>query len=1279
MNQPVAVVGDRLPNGDDEETILPYLSRLHARLLADAGAPPWQEIPGTLVFADVSGFTPLAERLAKRGKVGAEALTDTLNAVFGELLGIAGALGGDCLKFGGDALLLLFTEDDHARRGAAAAHDMLAGLRTLRRSGAGAGLAKLNMSVGVHTGPIHAVLAGSSHRELVMTGPGVSEVLRFESLASGGQVLLSEATAAAIGTGLTVPHDGGGHLLRRAPEVAPRAPLGVDGAPAEVVALGVPERLRAHLDGRANEGEHRVAAVGFLKYGGTDGVLTGEGPDGLASALDALVGAAQRGCAEHEVTFLGTDVDVDGGKIILATGMPTTSPDDEDRLLLALRSTLDDCQGGPLSVRAGVHRGRIFAVDLGGSARRAFTVMGDVVNLAARVMGHATWSQLVATQEVLDRTRTAFELTELEPFSVKGKSQEISAQVVGAASGRRSERVDVVRLIGRDTELGVMLDALRSASDGSGRVVELVGDPGIGKSKLLATITSLDHGLTRFSFEAGRYSLATPYFALRRGMRAAMGIRLDAPPEEVEPVLSEMIAATAPDLAPWLPLIGVPLGLDLPDTPQSAQLDPVNRQATLQMAVVSLMERVFTSPTLFTVEDSHWLDQPSCDLLLALLERVEQRPWAVLVTRRDVEGGLDLSGATAVRCVLQPLGRSDLVALAQETAGDAVLAPGVLDELVDRSGGNPLFLQELVRASASGALAELPDTIEAVVAATIDTLDPQDRSLLRHAAVLGGHFPSSVLAAMLDQPRGRVRRDIERMDHFLVPERNEMVRFRHILLRDVAYEGLPFRTRRQLHDRAGSILEASTSSPEAMAELLSVHFHRSGRFDRAWHYSRIAGERAQHNGAPVEAAALLTRALEASRRLDAVAEQERAEVAERLGDTWELAGRYEEASVAYQQARRLAVGDAPRQARLCRKIGYVRDHEGRYTVAQRWFTRGLHELRSIDDEVAAARARAELTTAAVSSKIRQGRHERAIPQIEQAIQDAKRSGDRRALAHAYFVYDQLLVDRGRYSEANHASLAAAIYEELGDHRGAASGYNETGNTAYWLGRWDDAVVNYERAIEADQRAGALVNNAIYLNNIGEIRSDQGRLIEAERLFSEALGLWTSGGWRIGSGWALSNLGRAAARAGDLDLARERLARSCAVLSEIGGEAMLVETEAREMERLVLAGDGPGALAMADDLLARSGRLGLVSVTDMVRRLAGYAWCQVGDPQRGTALIEESLVGTDERGAEYEAALAREALVRVAARAGGDTGEHAAIVADVFARLGVVDTPEVPLP
>lgn len=1254
----------------------PYLSALHRRWLAEPSGPAWRSSDASLVFADVSGFTQLAERLARQGKVGAEELTDILSSVFTELLEVAARYGGDCLKFGGDALLLHFDQPGHPRRAAAAADAMQGALAALRRQRSSAGVVRLGISMGVHTGPVLAFLVGESHRELVLVGPAVSRTLALEAAAGAGEVLVSDATAAGLDLD-DVEEGPAGLRLRRAPAAAAlRRSAVADGADP---ALGIPEVLRPHLDGVRRDGEHRLATVAFVKFAGTDELLEAGGPQAVADALHELVVVVQRACAEHGATFVGTDVDLGGGKVILASGVPSASPDDEDRLLLVGRAVVEETAGGRLSVRVGVHRGRVFAVDLGSPARRTFTVMGDAVNLAARVMGRAEPGQVVATQDVLDRRRSEFDLEALEPFTVKGKSEPVVAQVVGAALGRsRVAEGDRTPLIGRHHEVAMAREAFAAAHEGDGRILELTGEPGIGKSKLVAEISALDPDLSVLAFEAGRYSLATPYFALRRGLRAALGMTIDTPAAEVEAALREIIEASAPHLVPWTPLLGVPLGLELADTAQTVALDPAARRSTLHTAVIDLMTAALDGPTLLTIEDAHWLDAASCELLLALFAHIERRPWAVLVTRRPVEGGLDLSDTPSVtRLPLAPLDHAALVDLAGLTAGDAPLPPGALEELVERSGGNPLFLQELVVAAGRGSIAELPDSVEAVVASTIDTLPAADRTLLRHAAVLGGHVPLSVLGAMLDADAAELRAGVRRLSHFLVSQ-GGTARFRHILLRDVAYEGLSYRARRDLHDRAGTIIESASATPDQVAELLAIHFHRAGRFPASWRYARIAADRAMRNGASVEAAGFYETALEAARRVEEIGPVERAEVAEALGDAGDLSGRFERSAAAYLHARRLRVDGAER-ARICRKLGYLRDRQGRYGTAQRWFRRGLAEAARVDDPALASRLWAELTTATVSSRVRQGRHAKSGPLQEAAIKAAKESGDRAALANAYWVYDQLLVDQGRYGEATHSALAAEIYEDLGDHKGAASAYNEMGTTAYWLGRWDDAVACYERAIESDQKAGAIVYNAIYLNNIGEIRSDQGRWDQASRLLQEAYDLWTGGGWRIGSGWALSNLGRLSARQGRFDSSEEQLDRSRAIFEDIGAEALLLETEARRMELAVLVGDHATALGMADPLAERARRVPLVNVAILVQRLQGYAWAQAGHPDVGWEHLESCLASCRKSEAEYEAALTMEAMRRVGGLFGRrDLDGLAVETTATFERLGVVATPPVPL-
>jgi len=315
------VLCDVTQEGDE---LAAYLPAVQADWLANAPSLGYRTVEGSLVFADVSGFTPLTERLARRGKVGAEELTDVLNAVFRKLLAVAGGYGGDCLKFGGDAILLLFAGDDHARRACAAARGMLAAHRPFHRLHTGAGLAELDMSVGIQSGVVHLYLAGTSHRELIVTGPAVTQTLGLETLATSGQILVSDSTARFLDRrDLGTPSDGRWPLRRDQTEISVDE-VGLAAAPRVDATVGLPVALQGHLGAGKQEGEHRIAVIGFLQFGDTDRRLAEEGPAGLAATLHSLVGLVQASCAEHGVTFLATDVNKDGGKIILATGTPVS-------------------------------------------------------------------------------------------------------------------------------------------------------------------------------------------------------------------------------------------------------------------------------------------------------------------------------------------------------------------------------------------------------------------------------------------------------------------------------------------------------------------------------------------------------------------------------------------------------------------------------------------------------------------------------------------------------------------------------------------------------------------------------------------------------------------------------------------------------------------------------------------------------------------------------------------------------------------------------------------
>src|SRR5262249_14915373 len=247
------------------------------------------------------------------------------------------------------------------------------------------------------------------------------------------------------------------------------------------------------------------------------------------------------------------------------------------------------------------------------------------------------------------------------------------------------------------------------------------------------------------------------------------------------------------------------------------------RKARLEETVRELMGILLLESALLVFEDTHWMDDASADLLRELVLGLEERPWLVIVSRRDQDSGFTVPASIeAQRLELEPLDPEQAAELVHAATEELPFAPHEVAALADRAGGNPLFLTELLTAARSSGLEELPDSVEALMMAQIDRLPPADRFVLRCAAVVGATFTEELVVASLDEPPdpGVWRRLASYLDEGPDGE----LRFRHALVRDAAYEGLPYRRRRRLHERVGCTLEALTPSPEDEAALLSLHF-----------------------------------------------------------------------------------------------------------------------------------------------------------------------------------------------------------------------------------------------------------------------------------------------------------------------------------------------------------------------------------------------------------------------------------------------------------------------
>jgi class 3 adenylate cyclase/tetratricopeptide (TPR) repeat protein len=1077
---------------------------------------------------------------------------------------------------------------------------------------------------------------------------------------------------------------GEGILLRSGPPTLPFQRDDVEVPITSIdIAQAIPVALREHLVSGATEPEHRNATIAFVHFDGVDDLVETRGVDVLAAGLHELISCVQRAADDNGVTFLGTDIDHDGGKVILVAGAPNAMGDDEGRMLLTLRAIIDAETTVP--VRIGVNKGHVFAGDIGPAYRRTYTVMGDAVNLAARVMSMAVPGQILATGPVLDTSSVAFNAVALEPFMVKGKKDPVHAFMVGHSTGSKPETVSrEFPLVGRDPEMDAYRRALLELRGGRGSVLELVGNAGMGKTRLLSEFQAEAPDLPQLVVRCEAYESSVPYLPVRRLLRLLLGSGAGHDASDLARRLEEGVRRLAPDLLVWLPLLGIVSDVDVPTTPEVDALGDEFRRAKLEEVTGDYLSRMITEQTLVVIEDAHWMDGGSADLLRSIAHRVTDLPWLVCVSRRDEETGFVLP--EAARCIslaLTPLGNEALVSLIDVAMDDAPLHLHEVTELSGRSGGNPLFLQELLHAvRTTGSVEGLPDSVEGMITADIDRLSNMDRRVLRYASVLGMSFDQTLLEALTDEEDAAFDAITRhRLAQFIDDEGGGTYRFRHALMRDAAYEGLPYRRRRELHARVGNALLASSDDAEHdHAEHLSLHFFLAGDFPRAWRYSGVAAERAKAAYAHVETARFLQRAVDAASHIEDLERRDLEEAYEGLADAWEQAGEFRKSADANASARRLAKEDPLTGARLLFRRSRLEGSMGKYSQALAWATRGRRLLEG-DDRREAAGLRSQLDGSYATWLVAAGRWSDAIAWAHRAAAQAAAVGAKESEARAYNVLDLAGVGMGEYSGGEYWRRALAIFEDLGDLVGQSTALSNLVVGSHYEGRWSEALEYVRRTSEVSARAGDVVGETLAADNGAQFLSDRGQYAEAESVLRASTRVWRAIGYREFLGLCLNLLGRNCARTGRFDEALALLLEARGELEFVGAAAEVLDTDAKIAECHALRGSSVLALETADEVLGDAGSIEGNASGPLLMLVRGYALAQLDRPDEGKKALEESLHLARERegGAHFEMAMAIIALTRLWRLLGEPVPENVEHEgAELIRRLGIICVPVVPL-
>ena len=1270
-----------VPVEEQAAFLRPYVPRITVDWLRTTPTARHREVAGTMVFVDISGFTALSERLARKGKVGAELMRDTLDGVFTALLDEAYDWGASLLKWGGDALLLLFDGPDHERRACRAAWEMQGQIARVGRLHVSGGTIILRMSVGIATGSFHFFMTGSVHRELLVGGPDVTETLTMEGIADAEEIGISPRLAAMLDPACVGPRKGEAILLIAPPEVERgRAPdvgeiAGLD------IASCIPVAAREHVLLRKTEPEHRTITAAFIDLEDTDALLDELGPLALAEALDERMRTIQEAALRYEVPFYESDVGKGSIKALLTAGAPSSTGHDEERMLRALREIMET--PGLVPMRVGVNTGKVFTGDFGPPYRRAYRVFGDAINTAARVMSKAEPGQILSTEIVLARSRTLFETTPITPFAAKGKSEPVRASIVGPATGTRESHHGGIDLLGREPELQTLLELVDTVRTGQGAIVEVAAESGMGKTRLVEELIARSPDFRPIRTRAEEYEASTPYYPMRAIMRDVLEIEESADSDVVEERLRAAVHDLDPTLDPLVPLLGILLGLDLEDTPETEALEErFLRERLTEVAIRFFAGTLVNQPIIVIIEDAHFADDATRDLLLRMSQAAHDKRHVLVAMRQGgpVFPAGTVKGRPPVTVELLPLSTEGLIDIINTVTEDAPLQPHDAQEIARRSGGNALFLFELLDAvRETGSLESLPDSIELMIAGQIDQLAATDRTILRYASVLGASFDPALLSAA-------VREDVDidaeawsRLGDLVHEESTGNMRFRNTLIRDAAYEGLPYRRRRDLHARVGETIEerAGISLDEEVGAL-ALHYFEAQRWDKAWTFCRMAGDRAMSIYANVEAAHSYERALIAGRWSRNATKADLADVHELVGDIRYDLGEPERADRQFLAARRLIGDDLAAASRLATKQAKQTTTQGRYRTALTRATRAIAALDGVRGRQAAA-DRAQLYVLVGWIRASQDRPAEAIEWCQRGAAEARRARDDEALARAYQVMDSAYFDLGQLDKVVYSRKALAIFERLGDLRRQALTLNNMGVYTKELSRWSEARAMYDRARELFEQIGDRSLESLTKYNIAEILSDQGHYEDAERLIRDVIRAWRAAGAETDVAEAWRELARIMARRGELDDARDLLERARAVQVEHGQSGEVLTTDCRLAEVLVLGADSAPAIDLTADISTRAqGTGGGAVLAPSLHRLHGWARLQLGEYELARAEFERSLEASRDREDAYQTALALEGLVAIGRVTERDTAAESTEMREILRRLGIETTPAVPV-
>jgi class 3 adenylate cyclase/tetratricopeptide (TPR) repeat protein len=1292
---------------------------------------------GAVLFADVSGFTAMSEKLSVLGKEGAEEVTSIVNKYFTAMLNINDSSGGDLLKFGGDALLIFFEGNLGPYRALATGKAMMNAMSAFTQVQTSQGIFPLRMKIGMACGSVFLASLGTpQNMDHAVMGSTLFNLAQAENNASAGEIVvhssLREVTGDVANYSPVIDEfwklkelDETITVLDETKEFKSAIPeLGFDAdilvrnlmRDADIISglrPFVPQELFSRIvddpQRIAVYGSHRPVTITFTNFLGIDQIIEALGPD-HEDSITAILNRHFVTMSEVITRFGGTvnrlDAYSKGHRILGLFGALQAHDDDPQRAVRAalemnkslesVNQTTDEILNSipeftgrfdtpPLKQRIGVNSGFVFGGNTGSRTRREYTVMGDQVNLTARLMGIAQEGEVLIGQSTARHTEHAFNLEEKEAVKVKGKTDPVrNFAVTGIKeSSHWKTRLATSPIIGRDRELALGREAIEQALAGQARLLVISGVSGMGKTRLAEELAWYgdQKGMDLLIGTCLSYGKTMTYHPWAEVLRELFGIVATETDQDkgvrVEAVQRGMEAI---DEAPWTPVIGTVLGLEIPDNDLTRDLDPkLRRQRVLDLTVKLLKARAYSKPLMLVIEDAHWADPASMDLIDYVARNISGHPILFMLPHRPDIGLPDwTSYPHAVDLELEDLTNEYCKQIIDEMLGGLHLPEAMYQLILSRGCGNPFFIGEVVRALIdAGALArdedgnfqvvqdmslvELPDSIHGVIISRIDRLLESDRRILQVASVIGRVFAYRTLEGInpYDDIATALRERLNYLNDLGLTEiqviETELYRFIHLTTREVVYEGLPFEHRRSLHREIGGYIEEiSAGNLSEQTNLLAYHFFEGQAWEKAMNYNLVAAQNAQREFANDTAILSGERALEAANNLEPEMDtsQVRIQVHETLGEVMTLVGQYDHAFEQYGLARELVElekSTPQRQshlAELSRKTADVFERRSDYDTAFEWLDKGINYLDLGRPTIEAARI--HILRAGVY--YRQGAMDQAITWCQKTLDTASQITSREGqqeVARAYYLLGLIYSGRGEYAQAvKFCKESAQLYQSIDDIVGQARAYNNLAIAYSDLGDWSNAGDAYHQSLKINQQIGNIQEQGFVANNLAQIYLDRGELNEALELYQKSNAIWIQLNAAFFEGITSSNLGQVYIYQGEWDKAQACLTHSETIFSQVGSESFLPELERRWGEFYLRTGELDQAITHAKRSIDLAEDQEVRLELGMSQRILGEVHFNRQEFQEANTALQKSLEILTDLESEYEAAKTILLLIRV---------------------------------